>query len=41
MEFTESTEHSLIRETVRSIGSRYGHEYYFEQARNGGKMDEL
>ena len=41
MEFTESTEHSLIRETVRSIGSSYGHEYYVEQAKSGGKMEEL
>ncbi len=41
MEFTESTEHRLIRETVRSIGSRFGHDYYYEKAKNGGKMDEL
>ena len=41
MEFTESTEHRLIRETVRSIGSIYGHEYYVEQAKSGGKMEEL
>ena len=41
MEFIESTEHRLIRESVRSIGSRYGHQYYVEQAKNGGKMEEL
>ena len=38
MDFSESSEHALMRETLREIGSRYGHRYYQEQARSGGGM---
>jgi alkylation response protein AidB-like acyl-CoA dehydrogenase len=41
MDFSESSEHALMRETLREIGSRYGHRYYQEQARSGGGMAEL
>jgi alkylation response protein AidB-like acyl-CoA dehydrogenase len=41
MDFSESSEHALMRETLREIGSKYGHRYYQEQARSGGGMAEL
>ena len=41
MDFSESPEHTLMRETLREIGSRYGHAYYLENARRGGTMAEL
>jgi alkylation response protein AidB-like acyl-CoA dehydrogenase len=41
MDFSESSEHALMRDTLREIGSRYGHRYYLEQARSGGGMAEL
>ena len=32
MDFSESPEHTLMRETLREIGSRYGHAYYLEKS---------
>lgn len=41
MDFSESSEHQLLRQAVADIAARFGHEYYAERARNGGKTDEL
>lgn len=41
MDFSESPEHVLMRETVGEIASRFGHSYYAGQARSGGKTTEL
>ncbi|MDT5348627.1 MAG: hypothetical protein QOH91_1914 [Mycobacterium sp.] len=37
----DSVEHKAIRETVASIASRYGVQYYTERARSDGGIDEL
>src|SRR5687768_13939648 len=39
MDFAESQEHAMLRESVRRITARFGHSYYVEQARSGGKAD--
>lgn len=41
MEFNESEEAQLLRAAVRSIARRFGHDYYLEQARSGGKAEAL
>jgi alkylation response protein AidB-like acyl-CoA dehydrogenase len=41
MNFLESDEQALLRSTVAEIASSYGHRYYAERARAGGKVDEL
>jgi alkylation response protein AidB-like acyl-CoA dehydrogenase len=41
MDFQESQDHALLRETVRRIAASYGHAYYVEKARCGGKTREL
>lgn len=41
MNFQESDEHALLRNTVSEIASNYGHRYYADRARNGLKVDEL
>jgi alkylation response protein AidB-like acyl-CoA dehydrogenase len=41
MDFLTPDEHRQLREAVRSIGSRFGHEYFLEHARAGTKLDEL
>lgn len=41
MQFTETTEQRMLRDAVRKIASGYGHAYYQEKARSGGKMSEL
>jgi alkylation response protein AidB-like acyl-CoA dehydrogenase len=41
MNFQESDEHALLRDTVYEIASSYGHRYYADRARNGLKVDEL
>ena len=37
----ETPEQLLVRESVRKIAQSFGHSYYVEQARSGGKADEL
>jgi alkylation response protein AidB-like acyl-CoA dehydrogenase len=39
--FEETAERGLLRESVRSLASRFGHAYYSEKARTGGKQTEL
>ncbi len=41
MDFAESTEHEMIRAAVRDLAAPFGHAYFAEQARTGGKTDEL
>jgi alkylation response protein AidB-like acyl-CoA dehydrogenase len=39
--FTETPEQALLREAVGRIASRYGHRWYAERARSGGRATEL
>jgi alkylation response protein AidB-like acyl-CoA dehydrogenase len=41
MDFAETPEHQLLREAVRDVASKFGHEYYAEKSRTGGKAEEL
>jgi alkylation response protein AidB-like acyl-CoA dehydrogenase len=41
MDFSEPVEHELLRDAVRDVASKFGHDYYAEKARNGEKVDEL
>jgi hypothetical protein len=37
----ESSERQALREAVRALGAKYGHDYYLSRARTGGKTTEL
>jgi alkylation response protein AidB-like acyl-CoA dehydrogenase len=41
MDFTSNPEHELLRSTAAEIAGQFGHGYFVEQARNGGKTDKL
>src|SRR5688572_17495915 len=41
MLFSESAEHTQMRDSLREIASRFGHDYYVKNARTGGHMAEL
>ena len=41
MDFTETAEQSMLRHTSRGIAASFGHTYFAERARSGGKTDEL
>jgi alkylation response protein AidB-like acyl-CoA dehydrogenase len=41
MDFLETAEQTQIRQAVRKIATRYGHAYYLEKARSGGRTDEM
>jgi alkylation response protein AidB-like acyl-CoA dehydrogenase len=41
MNFSESPEHALLRESVARLAGKYGHAYFVEKARSGGKTEEL
>ena len=41
MDFSESDEHLLLRESVAKVARQFGPEYFQEKARTGGKTDEL
>lgn len=41
MSFSETSEHAMLRESVAKIAADFGHEYYLEKARKGGKATEL
>ena len=41
MDFSEITEHRMLRDAVRGIASSYGHAWYVERARAGGRTTEL
>ncbi|MBB3666148.1 hypothetical protein FB384_005109 [Prauserella sediminis] len=39
--FTESEERQALRQAVSELAQKYGHDYYIERARGGGKTTEL
>src|ERR1700683_5098631 len=41
MDFRETEEQAMLREAVDGIASKYGHSYFTERARTGGRTDEL
>jgi hypothetical protein len=41
MDFSESPEHAMLRESVAQLAGKYGHGYFVEKAKTGGKTDEL
>ena len=41
MDFSEPPEHEMLREAVGDIAAKFGHEYFAERARTGGKANEL
>jgi alkylation response protein AidB-like acyl-CoA dehydrogenase len=41
MDFQESPEHVLLRESVAQLAAKYGHGYFVEKAKSGGTTDEL
>ncbi len=41
MDFAETSEQALLRESVRKIAAGFGHAYCVEKARKGEKLDEL
>lgn len=41
MDFLETEEHGHLREAVAKIAGGFGHTYYLEKARSGGKSSEL
>lgn len=41
MDFLESEEQTLLRKSVQKIATKYGHEYYAREARDGKKADAL
>ena len=41
MDFAESTEHEMIRAAVGDLAGQFGHEYFAEQVRTGGKTQAL
>jgi alkylation response protein AidB-like acyl-CoA dehydrogenase len=41
MDFTETPEQAMLRSTVKEIAAEFGHSYFVEKARSGGKTDEL
>ncbi|MGH9000052.1 MAG: acyl-CoA dehydrogenase family protein [Acidimicrobiia bacterium] len=41
MDFTETSEHELLREAVGKIAAEFGHEYFVEKAKANERMTEL
>jgi alkylation response protein AidB-like acyl-CoA dehydrogenase len=41
VDFIETTEQSMLRLTARNIAASFGHSYFAEKARSGGKTDEI
>ena len=41
MDFAESSEHAMLRAAVRDVAAKFGHEYYAEKVRTGGRATEL
>jgi len=41
MDFRETDEQHALRDAVRKLGGAYGHEYFVEMAKSGGKCTEL
>jgi alkylation response protein AidB-like acyl-CoA dehydrogenase len=41
MDFAETAEQALLRRSVAEVAARYGHSYWLDKARTGGKTTEL
>ena len=41
MHFLETPEQTMVRDAVSKIAAQFGHDYYVEQAKNGGHATEL
>jgi len=41
MDFTESEEHAMLRAAASDVAAGFGHDWFREQARAGGRADEL
>ena len=41
MDFSEPPEHVMLRDAVGGIAAKFGHEYFAERARTGGRATEL
>jgi alkylation response protein AidB-like acyl-CoA dehydrogenase len=41
MDFAETSEQTMLRESARKVAAGFGHAYYVEKARSGGKPTEL
>jgi alkylation response protein AidB-like acyl-CoA dehydrogenase len=41
MDFTESDEHAMLRGAAGDVAAGFGHDWFREQARTGGRADEL
>ncbi len=41
MDFTESDEHAMLRAAAGDVAAGFGHDWFREQARAGGRADEL
>lgn len=41
MDFAETPEHGMLRAAVSELAAGYGHEYFLEKSRSGGKATEL
>jgi alkylation response protein AidB-like acyl-CoA dehydrogenase len=41
VDFSEPPEHAMLRDAVGGIAAKFGHEYFAERARTGGKATEL
>src|SRR3954464_3763277 len=41
MDFTESDEHAMLRAAAGDVAARFGHDWFRQQARAGGRADEL
>jgi alkylation response protein AidB-like acyl-CoA dehydrogenase len=41
MDFTESDEHAMLRAAAGDVAAGFGHDWFREQARTGGRADEL
>ncbi len=41
MDFSESSEHEMLRAAVRDVAAKFGHEYYAEKVRAGARATEL
>ena len=41
MDFTESDEHAMLRAAAGDVAAGFGHEWFRERARAGGRAEEL
>ena len=41
MDFNETSEHQMLREAVGKLAAGFGHDYYWEKSKSGGRAHEL